>query len=353
MFERTHRAGRRTHLVAGVAAAAGASLLVSACTPTSETTSTGPSGTVSPIGYSALFLQDPAQAAMVAAFKAAAEGDQVLPPTSANGDAGQQDSDIRNLVTGGAKSLMVIPADAKAVVPSIKYARDQGLPVATLMLGPSGGMTDISLQVDNTAVGVQACDYLAEKAGDDGTVLAIQGDMRQSTAQERDAGFTTCMKDKYPGITVIVKTGGQWDPVTAAASAAAVVDSTPELGGIFMTSDGYVQPVAQVLKQRGRTAAPGEEGHVWTIAVDGTPTALDAIRNKSLDADLSQPVDQFVTQGLAYLRGFASGNPPAEGPTDHDSKIIKTSDGYLADVFDAKLITADNVDDAEHWANAQ
>lgn len=344
---------RRTHLFASVAAAAGASLILGACTPTSQTTEAGPSGTVSPIGYSALFLQDPAQAAMVSAFKEAAGDDEVLPPTSANGDAGQQDSDIRNLVTAGAKSLMVIPADAKAVVPSIKFARDKGLPVATLMLGPSGGQTDISLQVDNTAVGVQACEYLAEKVGADGTVLEIQGDMRQSTAQERDAGFTSCLKDKHPGITVIVKTGGQWDPATAAASAAAVVNSAPELGGIFMTSDGYVNPVAQVLKQKGRTAAPGEPGHVWTIGVDGTPTALDAIRSKSLDADLSQPVDQYVTQGLTYLRGFASGTTPAEGPTDHDSKIIKTSDGYLADVFEAVLITADNVDDDVHWANAK
>lgn len=343
----------RSKLLSGAVAATGATLILGACAPTSQTSSTAPAGTVSPVGYSALFLQDPAQSAMVASFKKAAGGDKVLPPTSANGDAGQQDSDIRNLVTAGAKSLMVIPADAKAVVPSIKYARDKGLPVATLMLGPSGGPTDISLQVDNTAVGVQACEYLAEKVGDKGTVLAIQGDMRQSTAQERDAGFNSCMKDNHPGITVILKTGGQWDPATAAASAAAVANSTPELGGIFMTSDGYVNPVAQVLKQRGRTAAPGERGHVWTIAVDGTPTALDAIRGKSLDADLSQPVDQFVTQGLAYLRGFAAGKPPTEGPTDHGSKIIKTSDGYLADVFDAKLITADNVDDAEHWANGK
>lgn len=344
----------RTKLVVGVAAAASASLIFSACTPTSQTTDAGPSGTVSPIGYSALFLQDPAQASMVSVFQkaAAAAGDTAMSPTSANGDAGQQDSDIRNLVTAGAKSLMVIPADAKAVVPSIKYARDKGLPVATLMLGPSGGPTDISLQVDNTAVGEQACDYLAEKVGAKGTVLEIQGDMRQSTAQERDAGFSSCLKDKHPDITVIVKTGGQWDPATAAASTSAVLSSTPDLGGIFLTSDGYVNPVAEVLKQNGRTAAPGKPGHVWTIGVDGTPTALDAIRNKSLDADLAQPVDQYVTQGLKYLKDFASGNPPAEGPTDHGSKIIKTADGYLADVFQAPLITADNVEDKAHWANA-
>lgn len=339
-----------TRTIASAAAAAITAITAAGCSSTA-TTGSDDANTIAPIGYSALFLQDPAQAAMVSAFKDLAGDTEVLSPTSANGDAGQQDTDIRNLVTAGAKSLMVIPADPAAVVPAINYARSRSVSVVSLMLGPSGGQVDISLQVDNYDVGVQACEYLAAKVGDNGTVLAIQGDMRQQTAQDRDAGFTECMSEQHPGIEVIVKTGGQWDPATAASSAAAVLAAERDLGGIFMASDGYVQPVAEVIKQQQRDAPASQDDHVWTVAVDGTPAALDAIRSGDLDADLAQPVLDFVKYGLRYLDQAASDQEVAVGPTDHGSEVIETEDGYLADVFPAELITADNVDDPGNWAN--
>lgn len=128
-------------------------LLLSACSPTNSTTQSASEGdrTAAPVGYSALFLQDPAQAAMVETFTQAAQehGLEALPPTGANGNASQQDTDIRNLVTSGARSLLVVPADARAVVPPVEFARQRGLPVATLFLGPKGGATDVALVADN------------------------------------------------------------------------------------------------------------------------------------------------------------------------------------------------------------
>lgn len=291
---------------------------------------------------------------MVDAFTRAAQeqGQATLPPTGANGNASQQDSDIRNLVTAGARSLLVVPADARAVVPPIDFARQRGLPVATLFLGPKGGKADVALVADNISVGQQACEFLAEKVGPTGTVLEIQGDMRQSTAQDRSTGFQQCMKSQYPGLTVLTKDGGQWDPNTAASSAAAVLASTPDLGGIFMASDGYVPSVSQTIANAGRQTPRDADGHIFTVAVDGTPTGLDAIRQGTLDADLTQPVDQFVTHGLEYVALLAKGGEITEGPTDHGSVVVMTEDGYPADQFPSVLVTEENVVDASLWANA-
>jgi ABC-type sugar transport system substrate-binding protein len=56
------------------------------------------------------------------------------------------------------------------------------------MLGPSGGKTSVSLQVDNKQVGAQSCTYLGGKLHSHGRVLEILGDMRQTTAQDRHTG---------------------------------------------------------------------------------------------------------------------------------------------------------------------
>lgn len=347
MHARTRTAAAITGLI--ISAALGA------CSPTNTaTTAASSSGELTPIGYSALFLQDPAQAAQVSRFQRETtdRGWKTLSPTSANGDAGTQDSDIRNLVTAGARSLIVVPADPSAIVPPLNFARQQGVRVASLQLGPSGGKVDISMQVDNYAIGQQACEFLAEKVGVSGTLLHVQGDMRQVTAQQRDAGFQDCLREHHPRINAIIKPGGQWDPATAAASVAGVLVSNPQLGGIFMASDGYADPVAQTLKSAGRNAPAGSPGHVWTVSVDGTPAALDAIRRGALDASAAQPVTQFVTHALDYLQLLANGQQIPLGATDHGSEIIQSSDGYPVDTFKSVFITADNVNDPKNWANS-
>ncbi|WP_460348429.1 sugar ABC transporter substrate-binding protein [Actinoallomurus acanthiterrae] len=344
---RTSRIALTAALIAGVAG----------CGLTSST-STGENavrsgGAVGPVGYSALFLQDPAQSAMVRIFQneARKRGLTALTPTSANSDAAKQDSDIRNLVNAGAKSLFVIPADPQAIVPALKYAMDRGVRVVTLMQGPSGGKTTVSMQVDNKQIGAQACSYLAQKIGGHGTVLQIEGDMRSTTAQDREKGFNACMKHDHPDITVITKPGGQWDPVKAAASVSGAMSANPQIHGIFMHTDGYAPSVHQVLQHSGVAKGRADAAHVWTVSVDGTPAALDAIRAERLDASISQPVSAFVSHGFDHLKELADGKNLASGPTNYGSTVAVTGDGYPADLFPPLLVDSRNVDDPTLWAN--
>jgi ABC-type sugar transport system substrate-binding protein len=321
---------------------------------TNEQNAGADGGSIEPIGYSALFLQDPAQAAMVRTFQADVKKRRLkmLSPTSANGDAAKQDSDIRSLVNAGAKSLFVIPADAQAVVPAIQYATGRGVRVFTLMLGPSGGKTTHSLEVDNKAIGDQACRYLGEKTSGRGTVLQVLGDLRQSTAQNRQKGFDACMKSRFPNVKVLTKTGGQWDPAKAAESAAGALSTNPEIRGMFLHSDGYVPSVSQVLAKRGAQVGRSDPDHVWTISVDGTPTVLDAIRAGKFDATITQPVDRFVSEGLDGLEALAGKRAIKQGPTDHGTTVVLSRDGYTVDLFPPTLIDDENVDDPANWANA-
>ena len=47
-------------------------------------------------------------------------------------DNASQVTAIENMVTAGAKGILIVPADSKAIVPSIKKARDAGVLVIAL-----------------------------------------------------------------------------------------------------------------------------------------------------------------------------------------------------------------------------
>ena len=54
------------------------------------------------------------------------------PPASIDGDNDGQVAAIENLISAGAKGFVIVPSDTKAIVPTIKKARDAGLLVIVL-----------------------------------------------------------------------------------------------------------------------------------------------------------------------------------------------------------------------------
>ena len=76
------------------------------------------------IGYSVGFLTDPFQAIQVDLTMAAAEkaGLKTLPVANANGDAGKQITDFRNLIAQGAQGIIVVPTDSDAIAPALTHA---------------------------------------------------------------------------------------------------------------------------------------------------------------------------------------------------------------------------------------
>ncbi|MBV8472916.1 MAG: sugar ABC transporter substrate-binding protein, partial [Hyphomicrobiales bacterium] len=90
--------------------------------------------------------------------------------------------------------------------------------------------------------------------------------------------------------------------------------------------------------------------HIFLVSIDGTPFALEKIREGLLDAAISQPVDLYVKWGLYYLQGAVAGKTFPTGPTDHDSRI-EMFNGIPMDMLPAPTVTKANVDDPSLWAN--
>ncbi|MGN6502319.1 MAG: sugar ABC transporter substrate-binding protein [Pseudolysinimonas sp.] len=324
-----------TSLAAGLAACSG---------------STGGGGSATVVGYSAPFLT--AQFEVVLQDNTTAllqdEGFDLLAPTNADSDSGKQITDVRDLISQGAKGLIVVANDSKAIIPALDYAKEQSVPVVTIDIGPDGGDVYAIVSADNVGMCEIACKAMAEAIGEKGTVLSLMGAQTSINGRERSDGFRECMKG-YPNIDLIEEPT-DWDAAKQAAALQTTLDAHPDLAGVFQQSDYALSATLNVLTQAGRDAKVGEPGHIFNISIDATPQALDLVRDGTLDAAISQPLDGYAKYGVQYLKDALAGKELKLGPTDHNSEIVDFN-GNKMDLLPATLVTKDNVDDKALWGN--
>lgn len=334
----------RRRLVSAIALAASGALLVSGCA-----TAGGDDDSVQ-IGFSVQKLTDPFQLAMIdhAKTHAADAGVTLMDPTNADSDPAKQTTDVQTILTQSPDAIIIGPVDANAIVPSITKANQQDVPVISIDQAPASGDVAMVVRADNVGMGVTACEEMGERMNGEGTVLELQGDLASANGLERSEGFSSCMAENYPDITV-VQQPTDWD-MDKATSAVQTVMSTQDIDGIFMPSDFFIPGVEKTLTSMGLWTTTDEEDHVVLVGIDGTSEALETIRDGYQDATVSQPANLYAEWAVYYAAAAANGETFEAGPTDHGSEIVEVDTG-LADLLPAPLVTADNVDDETLWGN--
>jgi ABC-type sugar transport system substrate-binding protein len=303
------------------------------------------------VGYSSPFLFSQFQVILQdqAGEQAAAAGLNMLAPTNADGDSGKQITDVRSLIGAGAKGLIVVANDSKAIIPALDFAAAQKVPVVSIDIGPDGGALYAIVRADNVGMGWIACEAMAKAIGETGKVLSLQGAQTSINGRERTQGFHDCITQKFPNIELIERPT-DWDAQKQAAALQTVLAANPDLKGVFQQSDYALSPTLNVLKQAGRDAKVGEEGHIYNISIDASPQALELIRSGDLDAGISQPLDAYAKYGVQYLQDAMAGKELQLGKTDHGSEVV-VFNGNKMDLLPAVLVTKENVDDAALWGN--
>jgi ribose transport system substrate-binding protein len=303
------------------------------------------------IGYSSPFLFSQFQVILQdqTGVAAKAAGLNMLEPTNADGDSGKQITDVRSLIGAGAKGLIVVANDSKAIIPALDFAGSQNVPVVSIDIGPDGGSLYAIVRADNIGMGWIACEAMAKAIGDSGKVLSLQGAQTSINGRERTQGFHDCITQKHPNIELIERPT-DWDATKQAAALQTVLAANPDLNGVFQQSDYALSPTLNVLKQAGRNAKIGEEGHIYNISIDASPQALELIRSGDLDAGISQPLDLYAKYGVQYLVDALAGKELALGKTDHGTEVVDFN-GNKMDLLPAVLVTKENVDDPNLWGN--
>jgi ribose transport system substrate-binding protein len=285
------------------------------------------------VEYITFGLQFEYQVAMVDGIRKKAEAaGLVLNVIDGKGDPNLQVTQVLDAVTKQPDALLINPVDATLLVAGVKRANEAGIPVFIMENAPPEGEFLGFVDFDNEAGGKLGADALAKMIGDSGTVLETRGSVGSAQAESRHKGFNDEMA-KHSGITV-QSLNTEWVADNAYKMVLDAFTQNPDIKGVFSHNDEMVRGVVSALRQIGKLVPPGEAGHVFIVGLDGTPLALDRIREGTQDASVAQ--DPFAMGGAILDQLIAK----LEGK-EYEPKA--RTQPYLID--------NSNVDDTKNWGN--
>jgi ribose transport system substrate-binding protein len=247
-------------LGAGLTAVALAAVVAACGSGSDNSSSSGSSGSGSGskkyvIGVSNTVVGNGWREEMICAVKAqaAASGkvSKVL-VSNQNGGAPEQIAAIRNLISSGAKAIIIDPADATALTSVIAEAKRRGVQIVSV--DQSIDSPDVyNVTNDQKEYGKLGGEWLAKQLNGQGSILEMRGASGAPADTARHAGFMEALK-AHPGMKVVKQTYTGWQFGTGGKQALDVVQSGTKIDGIWTSGIDY--SVVNALKTAGKTGIP-------------------------------------------------------------------------------------------------
>lgn len=241
------------------------------------------------------------------AKKAAAElGDVeiVWKGPAAESDINGQASIVNDMLVQQVDGIVLAPNDAKALVPAVREANADKIPVVIFDSGLSAGAETVSyVATDNENGGRIAARRLAEAIGEEGNVILLRYRSGSESTEMREAGFLKELDEKFPKIKVLSKNQQGEGTVSAAAAVSKQLLQKygKDVNGVFAVCEPNAVGMLLALQETDLA------GKVKFVAFDPASVLLDGLQNDTVHGIVLQdPVSMgylSVKTLVAHLRG--------------------------------------------------
>lgn len=263
----------------------------------------------------------------------------------AKNDAATQASTIQDMITQGVDAIMLCPVDAAALSDSVLALNQAGIPVALVDRIVDEGNYVAAVESDNVECGYQGAVQIAAAAQAAGIdiadlkVLELEGDLSSTSGLERHEGFMKGAQEL--GLNVVSSLPTYWETDTAYNAALDAFQANPDLNAVFLASDGVMaDAVINALEQLNLLAKVGEPNHIIITAVDGTPAAIEHIKNGYMDATIAQDAITMAKTAIDQLDSCLKGTVAIDA---NQHLALPPTIGTIANI-DSKDLWANNLD---------
>lgn len=173
---------------------------------------------------------------------------------NANGDTSQQIAGIRTMIQEKYDVILVDAGSSTALDPVLEQAVSDGITVVNF---DSLVDTDkvIKVGTDQNAWGQMMAQWLVDKLGGKGSIIAMNGPAGIAVSDDRWAGAQSVFS-KYPNIKIVANTHSEYNLAPAEQTFAAAYAANPNIDGVFSQGGTLSDAALQTLVKQNAKLVP-------------------------------------------------------------------------------------------------
>jgi fructose transport system substrate-binding protein len=235
-----------------------------------------------------------------------------------DGDNQTQATSIENMVTQGAKGILITPNDTKAIVPTIKKYQAQGVIFIALdtALEPQDA-SDALFATDNLKAGELIGEYAKAKfAGKPAKIAMVDGTTGTTVSQQRHDGFLKGFGIKEGDAQIVGAAASDGDQAKGQTVMENLLQKDPSVNLVYTINEPAAAGAYTALK------AAGKEKDVTIVSVDGGCPGVENVKKGVIAATSQQYPGKMASQGVDAVVEYAKSGKKPSGYTDTGVTLI-------------------------------
>jgi len=235
-----------------------------------------------------------------------------------DGDNQSQVTAIENMIARGVKGILITPSDTKAIVPSIKKARDQGIEVIALDTPTEPqSATDALFATDNFKAGELIGQYAkAAMKGKPAKIAMLDLAPGISVGVLRHNGFLKGYGIKEGDSQIVGSADTQGDQAKGQAAMETLLQKDPGINLVYTINEPAAAGAYTALKQAGK------DKQAMIVSIDGGCTGVGNVKKGVIAATSQQYPKNMAADGVKAVVDFAENGKKAAGYTDTGVNLI-------------------------------
>src|SRR5438128_8491873 len=245
-----------------------------------------------------------------------------------DGDNASQVTAIENMVTAGAKGILITPSDTKAIVPAIKKARAAGVVVTALDTATEpASAVDALFATNNYNAGLLIGKYAKAKFGSKAAhiVTLDLSPARVTVDVARHNGFlagfgntkaTASAKGFVKDSRIVCSQDAAGDQAKGQTAMENCLQKSPDINLLYTINEPTALGAYTALK------AAGKENQVTIVSVDGGCTGVRGVKAGQIAATSQQYPLKMAALGVAAVVKYAKTGVKPHGYTDTGVTLI-------------------------------
>jgi ribose transport system substrate-binding protein len=220
-------------------------------------------------------------------------------------DREQQVQVVEGFVSQNMSGIVIAPLDERALVRPIEEAKQAGIPTVVIDSGLDTDQIVSFVATDNTKGGELAADRMGELLKGKGRVLLLRYQEGSASTTQRETGFVTRLKVKFPDITLISSDqyAGPTRDTAKRASENLLNRYGNDLQGIFCVNESSTAGMLLALQDIDKA------GKIAFLGFDSSQPFIDALRNGQLQGLVVQNPMNMGYLGVKRMVEHLQGKP--------------------------------------------